>query len=436
MTESRDDYGYIDKEEKDITIFKEQKTEVIEKQGLKFPVWQGIDQFRRYKYKKFRGLIKNQIRTFKSLKSIDSDFKSSYSHDFLRKEYQLIKADLFETILLEYGAKVLYFLSYLIPALFILYLSLSNENPKYSMLEAIGINLAYVLAVILLSYAFSVISDRFPFLWGNKYKKIFKAILLPFVSTSIIFITTFGFIFENYTNNSSFLILVKGVIALGWSLSAMISPLLLYLITFSLIAFTQQKRRYAESMLVRGLLEILIELEIKSHLWRRQDFREQIWLKLKFLAMDLHFSSKGDFSSNKPYKAIGSALYDYEPWLQEPILQTYEDFKARIIKNLRYSISVGVGEVEQSETKIKKIVELESIVKIFKSLLLPIFFLLWIIYGWDQILNFARIPTTPALTEIKKNIIIFWFCLTPVLAFGGDSAKILEKFLGLLPGSK
>jgi hypothetical protein len=438
MIESRDNYGYIDKEEKDITIFKEQKTEGIEKQGLKFPFWQGISQFRRYKRKKLRDLREDRVKIFKSLKSIDSDFKSLYFHKFLRKEYQLIKVDLSETIFLEYGDKFLCFLSYLVPALFLLYLSLSNKEPKSPMLESIGINLAYGLAVVFLSYTFSVMIDHLPFLWGkNKYKKISKAILLPFVSTSIIFVTTFGLIFENYTNNSSFLILVKGVIALGWALSTMISPLLLYLILLSDIFFTQYKRRYPESMLVRGLLEILLELENKSHLWVRQDFRKQIWLKLKFLAFNLQYSSKGYFNSNKPYKAIGSALYNYEPWLQEPRAHTYEDFKARIIKNLRYSITGCIGEIEQSETKIKKLVEFESIlarsIPLFLALLLP----LWVLLAWEFLQRIPVISITPDLTKIKDQLIAFLVIFAPFLAYGGElRGKIADKLLGLLPGSK
>lgn len=436
MTESRGNYGYIDEEEKDISLFKEQKTEGIKKHGLKFPFWQGINHFKRYKYKKLRGLLENQIKTFKGLKSIDSDFKSSHFRKVLQHESKLLKVDFYEVLFLDYGYKVLYFVNYLGIASIAFQLTPAIIKDKFPIWEWISINLAYEVAIIFLTFFISATLDYLLPLWKKaKYEKIAKAIGLPPLITFLC-VMIYMYICTRYVNDAYLLLLLKTITTLGWLLSTAISLWLVNLISFSAIVATWKRRRYAESISVCGLLEILYELENKSHLWLRQDFREKLWLKLKVLAIDLQFSSKGTFEDNKSYKKISSALYDYELWLQEPRAHTYEDFKARIIKNLRCSISVGIGEVERSETKIKKLVEFESILKIFKSFLLPIFSLLWMIYGLEPILNFAGIPITPDLTEKKNNIIIFWLCVTPFLVLGGDIAKILEKFLGLLPGSK
>jgi hypothetical protein len=437
MTESRDDYGYIDKEEKDITIFKEQKTEGIEKQGLKFPFWQGINQFRRYKYKKLRGLLKSQIKTFKSLKSIDSDFKSSHFRKVLRHESKLIKVDFSKVLFLDYGYIVLYLIHYLGITSIAFLLTPAIIKDKFPILEWIGINLAYEVAIIFLTCSISVTLDYVLPLWKkSKYEKIAKAIVLPPLITFLCVII-YMCIFTRYVNDAYLLLFLKVIIPLGWLLSTAISLWLVNLISFSATVATWKKRRYAESILVCGLLEILYELENKSSLWVYQDFREKIWLKLKSLAFNLQFSSKGSFEDNKSYKKIGSALYDYELWLQEPRAHTYEDFKARIVKNLRCSISVGIGEVEQSETKIKKLVELESIlarsIPLFLALLLP----LWVLLAWEFLQRIPVISITPDLTKIKDQLIALLVIFAPFLAYGGElCGKIADKLLGLLPGSK
>ncbi len=435
MTESTGEYRYVGKEETDITLSKEQKNERIEKQSIKFSDWLGVNKFRKYKDEKLRELKEERVEIFKSLKSIDSDFKSSYLDIFECKENRLVKVDLSKAIFLEYGDKVLYILSFLLPVSITLFLSLSNKEHRYPILESIGINLVYLIAVIFLSYIISVKIDPFPFLWGkSKYKKIAKAILLPFISTSTICLITFGLIFENYTNNSSSLILLKGVIALGWSLSTMISPLLLYVIPLSSIIFAQQRRGYPESILVHGLLEVLHELENKSHQWGLQDFREQIWIKLKGLATDLQYSSKGSFNSNKPFKGIGSALCNYEPWLREPRASTYEDFKVRMIKNFRYSISGHVGEIEQSETKdiaLGKSILNESI-PFLVALLYPLWMLLVrqilpIVPGFS-----IATETTNKIDTVIATLLIF----LPLLAKNKELlGKIGEKAIGFF-GSK
>lgn len=447
MIESRDDYGYIDKEEKDITFFKEQKSESIKEKGWQFIIQQVKNEFKERKSLRsteFRKVCRERVNRFRYLSSIEPDFKVSHFRKVCRHIVKIAKVDFREEFFLKNEIKCLYVLG-ILGTISPNWILTGSVLKKISLFNWIGVNVFYLGVISTLSFLISFIlrlqSSKYE---NSKYEKII-AVLFS-IPTAAICATIFRDIKHA---DDSFFAMFPLISIVGLIFSILISILLAEVIWIINMFLTQPRKQYSESILVNGLLEVLSRIEKESLYWS-YDARAQIWCKIKGLAKNLQNSYPGAFSNNKTFSGIGCALYAYEAWLDDPKKHTYEDLKVRIAEKFKYSVCGHLGEIEKSYSKGLSLKQISHKLALFASI---VFTLSWMASApllWPMITPslLERVPEVKSVLDSTEYVyilrvvyILIAILLSAPFFIYSDSKELFKEIViktlsGFLPKQK
>lgn len=370
MSESSNLYRGADRKAKDVSFTEKQESVSVKEGGWQLIFQQVKNKFEERKSSRsieFRKICRERVNRFRDLRSIDSDFKVSHFRKVRRHIIKIAKVDFREELFLKNAINYLYVLG-ILGTVSPNWILTGSVLKKVSLFNWIGINLFYLLVISSLSFLIYFMLG----LQSSEYEKSnYEKVIAVLFSLPIAAIwAAISRVFAVKYVDDSFFATFPLISTIGLISSVLISILLAEAIWIIGMFLTRPRKQYPESVLVNGLLEVLSGIEKESLCWS-YNTRTQIWCKIKGLAKNLQRSYQGAFSSNKTFAGIGSALYAYEPWLDDPKAHTYEDLKARITEKLKHAISGHLGEIEKSSPKSLSLQKILQKFIFFVPLLIP-----------------------------------------------------------------